>query len=141
MNIEIPRLVDRPRLTRRLARVREVPLTLVSGPAGSGKSTLLKQWAREASDPIGWIEADEVGQQPWPALLRTLDDLGLDLPAAVAGLLPDAGSETGSEPAATPTPGPTRAGRPRAGHDPPGRAAPRPGRPARARRRHRRIGP
>ncbi|MGY1672678.1 LuxR C-terminal-related transcriptional regulator [Geodermatophilus sp. SYSU D00710] len=52
------RPVERPRLVGRLARARDVRLTLVVAPAGWGKSTLVAQWLRAAGVPAGWLSLD-----------------------------------------------------------------------------------
>ena len=57
--LHIPRrrrvLVGRPRLSARLSRGNEVPLTLVSAPAGFGKTTVLTEWlAADPPDNVRW---------------------------------------------------------------------------------------
>jgi LuxR family maltose regulon positive regulatory protein len=51
-------LVLRPRLTTRLERSLQVPLTLVSAPAGFGKTTLLTEWAASHQIPLAWLTVD-----------------------------------------------------------------------------------
>ena len=52
-----PGMVERPRLTEKLARAVERPLTLIVAPAGSGKTALLSGWAagRRARAPVAWL--------------------------------------------------------------------------------------
>ena len=84
--LHIPRrrrvLVARPRLSARLSRGNEVPLTLVSAPAGFGKTTVLTEWlaADPPNDrPVAWLSLDERDNDPalfWAyviAALRTVD--------------------------------------------------------------------
>ena len=46
--------VDRPRLTRQLAR----PIVLISAPSGYGKTTLLNQWQHSLGSPVVWVSLD-----------------------------------------------------------------------------------
>ena len=50
-------MVERPRLTEKLARAVQRPLTLIAAPAGSGKTALLSGWAagREAGSQVAWL--------------------------------------------------------------------------------------
>ncbi|HYN92943.1 MAG TPA: LuxR C-terminal-related transcriptional regulator [Pilimelia sp.] len=52
-----PELVERARLTERLARAREAALVLVSAPAGFGKTTLLASGLSDAPD-VAWVSLD-----------------------------------------------------------------------------------
>ncbi|MFD0722851.1 LuxR C-terminal-related transcriptional regulator [Streptomyces globosus] len=56
-----PGLVRRQRLTGRLDRGAQGPLTLVTGAAGSGKTALVASWARSraSSSPVVWLSLDE----------------------------------------------------------------------------------
>jgi ATP/maltotriose-dependent transcriptional regulator MalT len=63
--LHVPRrssgVVVRPRLSDRLARAGESPLTVVSAPAGFGKTTLLAEWL----PPSGvWLSLDERDNDP-----------------------------------------------------------------------------
>ena len=61
-----PKLVERPRLTDRMAT--EPPrLVLLSAPAGFGKTTLLTQWLRMSSGMdhrVAWVSLDEGDNDP-----------------------------------------------------------------------------
>ncbi len=69
--LHVPRrrsdLVARPRLSQRLRRAAESPLTLVSAPAGFGKTTLLAEWVA-AAPTVGalaaWVSLDERDNDP-----------------------------------------------------------------------------
>ncbi|GAA1026935.1 LuxR C-terminal-related transcriptional regulator [Virgisporangium ochraceum] len=52
-----PELVERARLTERLAHAREAALVLVSAPAGFGKTTLLASVLGDAPD-VAWVSLD-----------------------------------------------------------------------------------
>jgi LuxR family transcriptional regulator, maltose regulon positive regulatory protein len=47
-------VVERPRLLRRLERLTEEPLTVVSAPTGYGKTTLLASWAASTQRRVAW---------------------------------------------------------------------------------------
>ena len=77
-------LVERPRLSERIARPRE-PVTLVCGPAGSGKTALLSSVLGRASDErVAWVSLEPGDDDParfWEAILTSLSLAG----AAPAG--------------------------------------------------------
>lgn len=52
-------LVQRPRLTERLADSLEGKLILISAPAGFGKTTLITEWIQDLEKPVGWISLDQ----------------------------------------------------------------------------------
>jgi LuxR family maltose regulon positive regulatory protein len=60
--ISIPQIpsgfVSRPRLTERIHRGVEGPLTLLAAPAGFGKTQLLIEWTKETRLPIAWLTLD-----------------------------------------------------------------------------------
>src|SRR3954447_21018407 len=60
-----PTVVDRPRLTARLAAAANSRLALVVAPAGSGKSTVVSQWCQEqAPDRVAWLSLDAGDNEP-----------------------------------------------------------------------------
>lgn len=69
-------LIPRPRLVRRLAAARAVPVVLVVGPAGYGKTLLLDEWARIDGRRFVWVTAREADNDP-DQLRRTLADAGV----------------------------------------------------------------
>ena len=77
-----PKLVARPRLTKRLNREAGRKLTLLTAPAGFGKTTLLGEWVAGRSDErsIAWVSVDEADNDParflsyLVAALRTIED-------------------------------------------------------------------
>ena len=73
-------LVLRPRLTARLDRSLQVPLTLVSAPAGFGKTTLLTEWAASHTIPLAWLGLD--------AGDRNLEHLATHIIAVIETLVP-----------------------------------------------------
>jgi LuxR family transcriptional regulator, maltose regulon positive regulatory protein len=73
-------LVLRPRLTARLDRSLQVPLTLVSAPAGFGKTTLLTEWAASQTIPLAWLALD--------AGDRNLEHLATHIIAVIETLVP-----------------------------------------------------
>ncbi|MGW1339547.1 LuxR C-terminal-related transcriptional regulator [Kribbella sp. NPDC002412] len=82
------RYVERPRLSKRLDRGSELPLTLVSAPAGSGKTSLVAAWAAQravAGHSTAWLtfeEQDVPAPRFWPQVLEALRRQGLVLPGA-----------------------------------------------------------
>ncbi|MFC5266068.1 LuxR C-terminal-related transcriptional regulator [Kribbella qitaiheensis] len=79
--------VERRRLTARLDRGAELPLTLVSAPAGSGKTALVASWATKRQAPGGtaWItfeERDASAKSFWSHVHESLRRLGVVLPVA-----------------------------------------------------------
>jgi LuxR family transcriptional regulator, maltose regulon positive regulatory protein len=58
-----PGLVPRPRLLRRLAAARDVPLVLVVAPAGYGKTTLLAEWAARDERRFAWVRPAELEER------------------------------------------------------------------------------
>ena len=61
-----PKLVLRPRLTKRLDEATSTPcrLTLLSAPAGFGKTTLLSEWIHQTQRPVAWISLDKGDNDP-----------------------------------------------------------------------------
>ncbi len=53
-----PEFVHRRRLTERIDRGVQGPLTLLSAPAGFGKTNLLIEWARHTHLPVAWLTLD-----------------------------------------------------------------------------------
>ncbi|WP_284581500.1 LuxR C-terminal-related transcriptional regulator [Streptomyces sp. 2P-4] len=84
-----PGLVRRQRLTGRLDRGAQGPLTLVTGAAGSGKTAVVASWARSraSSSPVVWLSLDEqdTPQSFWAHVVEGLRRGG----AAVGGHLGD----------------------------------------------------
>jgi LuxR family maltose regulon positive regulatory protein len=78
--LHVPRrrrgLVPRPRLSARLDRGAEAPLTLVSASAGFGKTTLLTEWLPAAdSRSTAWLSLDQRDNDPvvfWTYLVSAL---------------------------------------------------------------------
>src|SRR5450631_2812044 len=80
--LHVPRLrralVARPRLSERLSRGAESPLTLVSAPAGFGKTTLLTEWLAGApadGRSAAWLSLDQRDNDPavfWTYLIAAL---------------------------------------------------------------------
>ena len=58
------RLIDRPRLARRLDDGSNCKATLIRAPAGYGKTTLLSSWAYNSSYSIAWFSADMEDNDP-----------------------------------------------------------------------------
>jgi LuxR family maltose regulon positive regulatory protein len=60
--ISIPQIpsgtIARPRLTERIHRSVEGPLTLLAAPAGFGKTHLLIEWTKETRLPVAWLTLD-----------------------------------------------------------------------------------
>ena len=53
-----PEFVHRPRLTERINRGVEGPLTLLLAPAGYGKTSLLIEWTEETELAVAWLTLD-----------------------------------------------------------------------------------
>jgi LuxR family maltose regulon positive regulatory protein len=81
--IRRPDLILRPRLMRRLDKVVECKLALVSAPAGFGKTTLVSMWAEGSSLPVAWLTLDDQDNDPI-LLLKYLS-------AAVGSVKPELG--------------------------------------------------
>ncbi len=60
------------------------PVVLVSAPAGSGKTSLVADWARRrgAERSVGWVTFEEGDEHVWDHVLRCLEILGVQVPAA-----------------------------------------------------------
>jgi LuxR family maltose regulon positive regulatory protein len=64
--------IRRNRLLDRLENIRaDVPFVLVVAPPGYGKTTALNQWAHSSDHLFGWVQLDEVDNDP-PRLLRDI---------------------------------------------------------------------
>ncbi|HEV8099001.1 MAG TPA: hypothetical protein VGP56_07625, partial [Gaiellaceae bacterium] len=48
-------VIERPRLSSRLERLTEEPLTVVAAPTGYGKTTLLSSWAASTRRRVAWV--------------------------------------------------------------------------------------
>jgi LuxR family maltose regulon positive regulatory protein len=87
-------LIERPRLSERLAAGLRGPVTLVCGPAGSGKTTLLASALRpDRGRRVAWVSLEPEDDEPrrlWYAVLTALSTAGV--PAALLGS-PPAGDE------------------------------------------------
>src|ERR671917_2721020 len=59
-----PRVVLRPRLTRRLNENLHHRLTLLSAPAGFGKTTLLSEWVAGCERSAAWLSLDGGDNDP-----------------------------------------------------------------------------
>jgi LuxR family transcriptional regulator, maltose regulon positive regulatory protein len=91
--VNVPRLrrgiVDRPRLTERLARATETRLTLVSAPAGFGKSTAVTAWLEprvKEGAAVAWVSLDDSDSQPgsfWTYVVLALQKVVPDVGGAV----------------------------------------------------------
>ncbi|MGY1836069.1 LuxR C-terminal-related transcriptional regulator [Blastococcus sp. SYSU DS0510] len=60
-------LLPRPRLSERLSRGAQSPLTLVSAPAGFGKTTLLTEWSSTGAAEgrsVAWLSVDQRDNDP-----------------------------------------------------------------------------
>ncbi|HYN97547.1 MAG TPA: helix-turn-helix transcriptional regulator, partial [Pilimelia sp.] len=80
-------LVDRPRLTGRLTRGVDGPLTVLTAPAGSGKTFLASAWAARTSTAggVAWLSLDDHDNSPgvfWSYLLASLARGGVHIAAA-----------------------------------------------------------
>src|SRR5215216_7253109 len=71
----MPGTVPRPRLTRRLASAKSLPLILVSAPAGYGKTTLLREWAANDERPFAWLTLGAEDNDPAVFLDAVADGL------------------------------------------------------------------
>ncbi|MFC4598223.1 LuxR C-terminal-related transcriptional regulator [Cohnella hongkongensis] len=71
-----PQLTDRRRLTSKLERWRNAPLTLISAPAGFGKTTLACEWLAASGIDYGWVSLDETdneGGRFWAYVCAAID--------------------------------------------------------------------
>lgn len=59
-----PKMVLRPRLTKRLNDGLHRKLTLISASAGFGKTTLVSEWLHECERPVAWLSLDEGDNDP-----------------------------------------------------------------------------
>lgn len=61
--ISIPQIasgtISRPRLTKRIDRSVEGPLTVLAAPAGFGKTHLLIEWAKQTRLSVAWLTLDD----------------------------------------------------------------------------------
>ncbi len=57
-------VVDRSRLTNRLAATNGQRLTLISAPAGFGKTTLLSEWIPQSDHCVAWLSLDTNDNDP-----------------------------------------------------------------------------
>src|SRR5512133_776274 len=69
-------VIERPRLSSRLERLTEGPLTVVAAPTGYGKTTLLASWAASTQRQVAWasvgsrdLDADDF----WALLAAALE--------------------------------------------------------------------
>src|SRR5512133_52471 len=79
-------VIERPRLSSRLERLTEGPLTVVAAPTGYGKTTLLGSWAASTQRRVAWVSvgsrelgADGVWALVAAALEQAEPRLGLGL--------------------------------------------------------------
>jgi LuxR family transcriptional regulator, maltose regulon positive regulatory protein len=72
-----PRLIARPRLTRRLSGEGS-PLVLFSAPAGAGKTLAIREWLAAGPRPWAWLRLDDEDNDP-VTLLEYLARVLLDL--------------------------------------------------------------
>ncbi|MBV2355544.1 LuxR C-terminal-related transcriptional regulator [Streptomyces sp. J2-1] len=85
--------LHRPRLTQRLDRALDTPLTMVNGPAGAGKTLLVADWAARLGQPVAWYTGEAAGQGAgmfWASVLHALRTAGVEPPPGV-GRPADAG--------------------------------------------------
>jgi LuxR family transcriptional regulator, maltose regulon positive regulatory protein len=71
-------LVQRERLSNRLAKFVNSALVLVAAPAGSGKTTLLGSWLAACQLPVGWVSLDERDNDParfWSYFISALQKI------------------------------------------------------------------
>jgi LuxR family maltose regulon positive regulatory protein len=83
-------VVDRSRLTDRLAATDDQLLTLVSAPAGFGKTTLLSEWIPHSEHCVAWLSLDPGDNDPprfWAYVIAALQTLQPDLGASALALL------------------------------------------------------
>jgi LuxR family maltose regulon positive regulatory protein len=84
-------VVARPRLSERLSRGAESPLTLIAAPAGFGKTTLLSAWLADSATEhrsVAWLSLDEGDSRPalfWTYVITALQTV---VPEVGAGALP-----------------------------------------------------
>jgi LuxR family maltose regulon positive regulatory protein len=88
-----PSLVPRPRLTERLHRALQGPLTVIAAPAGSGKTTLVSAWRDTpagAAMPVAWVSLDVSDNDParfWRYVLAALERVAPGTGAAATAWL------------------------------------------------------
>lgn len=78
-------MVWRPRLSERLDRSREQPVTLVCGPAGSGKTTLVAGTVAGWSERVAWVSLEPTDNDPqrlWSVVLSALERAGVVEPGS-----------------------------------------------------------
>ena len=83
-------VVDRSRLTNRLAATNGQRLTLISAPAGFGKTTLLSEWIPHSEHCVPWLSLDINDNDParfWTYVIAALQVLKPDLGASTLALL------------------------------------------------------
>ena len=83
-------VVDRSRLTQRLAATNGQRLTLVSAPAGFGKTTLLSEWIPRSERCVPWLSLDAHDNDParfWTYVIAALQMLQPALGASALALL------------------------------------------------------
>ena len=89
-------LVERPRLTDRLAEATLPSLTLVAAPAGFGKTTLLAEWLSPdgpEGHPTAWLSLDPGDNDPtlfWTYVVTALRSIVPDVGDGALSLLRDA---------------------------------------------------
>jgi LuxR family transcriptional regulator, maltose regulon positive regulatory protein len=80
-----PSAVRRDRLLDQLENIRaDVPFILLVAPPGYGKTTALGQWAHSSDHLFGWVQLDEVDNDP-PRLLRDISLALREMQPAAAG--------------------------------------------------------
>jgi LuxR family transcriptional regulator, maltose regulon positive regulatory protein len=76
------KLVDRPRLFKRLDQGEDCGFVLVCAPAGYGKSTLIGAWLRRTKAAAVWLSLDEADNDPVRFLTYLATALGKIVPSA-----------------------------------------------------------
>jgi LuxR family transcriptional regulator, maltose regulon positive regulatory protein len=83
-------VVDRSRLTQRLAMSNGQRLTLISAPAGFGKTTLVSEWIPHSEHCVPWLSLDANDNDPvrfWMYVITAVQMLRSDLGASALALL------------------------------------------------------
>ncbi|MEV4641442.1 LuxR C-terminal-related transcriptional regulator [Actinoplanes sp. NPDC049548] len=89
---ERPRfMVARPRLLEALTTRRDIPVTLVVGPAGSGKTQLVASWIRGGTmdDAVAWITLEDEDDQSavfWTYVVAALQRAGVPVSPSLVPL-------------------------------------------------------